>query len=367
MAIVCNACGGEICPPDSCLQCATCQLYFDLQCITMKEEIYNTLSEEFKSKWNCPSCVSKLPKSDNTHTPVRPVPLKQNEATNNINMNRGGSRGRKLPHREGEEDFDELLAEIRAMRQELQDIRQQNSELGLLRAEITLLKDQLTAVSSSLTGTVSDYKGAIESRDREILSLKAYVEDLQCTMNIKAQQDLRNELEVIGIPEPENENLLHTVLLLSKKIGVDVTELDIDGTYRAGPKRTPKENAGDSPESYTGKKNLPRPLVVRLIRRAKRDEIMKAAKSRKPLTTEGFLYGPTRDFFVNERLTKENRLLFRQTKLRASEHNFRFVWVRDGSILVRKAEKAPAILIRSPGDLDKHLGLPNPTEQESQS
>lgn len=364
MTITCNACGKEICPPGSCLQCATCLYYYDLQCLTIKQEKYDALSEELKKKWTCPSCVSKQPKLDNTQTPVRPVPTNLHEATYNINVNRGSGRGRKMPQSEGEEDFAELLAEIRAMRLELQDIRQQNSELGLLRAEITHLKDQLTAVSSTLTGTASDYKCAIEVRDREILTLKATVEGLHATMGIKAQQDLRNELEIIGIPEPENENLLHTVLLLSKKIGVDVSEQDVDGVYRAGPKKSPKGNAAEPP-SFIGKKNLPRPVVVRLVRRAKRDEVIKSAKTRKNLTSEGISDGPTRDVFVNERLTKENRLLFRQTKLRASEHNFRYVWVREGSILVRKAEKAAAILIRSPGDLEKHLGPPNPTEQLS--
>ncbi|CAB3243313.1 unnamed protein product [Arctia plantaginis] len=95
--------------------------------------------------------------------------------------------------------------------------------------------------------------------------------------------------------------------LLAAKIGVELSDNEIDWIERVGPKRPPPEINQSKPEQ-----KLPRPVVVRLQRRNKRDLTLKAAKTRRNLTTTDLeLNGPDLKVFFNERLTKENRNLFR--------------------------------------------------------
>lgn len=99
---------------------------------------------------------------------------------------------------------------------------------------------------------------------------------------------------------------------------------------------------------------MSRPVIVRLIRRAKRDELLKAARTRRNLTTADLeLVGEPQKIFLNERLTKINRLLFRDARSRAKQGGYAFCWYNQGAIYVRQREGKSAVQIRSEYDLDR--------------
>ncbi|CAG5018568.1 unnamed protein product [Parnassius apollo] len=52
------------------LSCYSCKIKYHLNCVNVKKSL-KELPEEFKSKWTCPCCCSKLPKFDNTDTPIK--------------------------------------------------------------------------------------------------------------------------------------------------------------------------------------------------------------------------------------------------------------------------------------------------------
>lgn len=105
-----------------------------------------------------------------------------------------------------------------------------------------------------------------------------------------------------------------------------------------------------------GPKQRPRPIVVRLARRALRDQLLKAARVRRGATTEGTdLPGPARKFYMNERLTRTNRLLFRRARELGDHHRWRFIWTRDGKIYARQHSGRDALRhrIRTEADLNR--------------
>ncbi|CAG4940581.1 unnamed protein product [Parnassius apollo] len=175
-------------------------------------------------------------------------------------------------------------------------------------------------------------------------------------LNIQAQQGLRNEIEIVGIPEGNNENLEHIVKVAAQKVGAQLEDVDVDWITRVGPRRL-----AVPPNVPDGGIRMPRPIVVRLLRRSKRDQVLKAFKSRKTLTSAdlGIIGSPIK-VFCNERLTKENRLLFREARARANTHDYAFCWCNQGAIYIRKREGKAATLIRTKHDLDRHL----PTKED---
>ncbi|XP_045763694.1 uncharacterized protein LOC123866284, partial [Maniola jurtina] len=179
-------------------------------------------------------------------------------------------------------------------------------------------------------------------------------------INTQAQNHLKNEIEICGIPECPNENATHLALLLAKKIGVEVSDQDIDWTSRAGPRVLSAVNATGNARKY------PRPIVVRLLRRSKRDEFLKASKSRRNITsTDLNLPGPAQKVFINERLTQRNRLLFRECRIQTKQLGYEFCWCNNGTIYVRAREGKSASAIRNHEDLERLTNKPKTTSNNT--
>ena len=56
--------------------------------------------------------------------------------------------------------------------------------------------------------------------------------------------------------------------------------------------------------------------------------------------------------FINKSLTKRNKNLLRLAKIKKRDVNFKFVWTKNGSILMRKNESARIIKTNFESDLD---------------
>ncbi|KAJ8707185.1 hypothetical protein PYW08_011319 [Mythimna loreyi] len=228
------------------------------------------------------------------------------------------------------------------------------SEIKLLRGDVGDLKSHINYVSEHLTKCYSrldEYDTRIKSlekREEEIISLNNTIINLREQLNAHAQTTLKNELEISGINEIKNENPLHIVRVIAHKIGVPIDDQDLDYVTRVGPRRQQSKETTES---------SPRKIIVRFVRRHKREDFLKAAKTRRSInSTDLDIPGATRNVYINERLTPGNRQLFRETKHSAKEHGYKFCWCKNGAILIRKQEGNPSIHIRSAEDLERYLG-----------
>lgn len=57
--------------------------------------------------------------------------------------------------------------------------------------------------------------------------------------------------------------------------------------------------------------------------------------------------------FINERLTKDKRILYFKTKAAGKEHNYKFIWISNADILTRKNENSKITRIRSTNDIER--------------
>lgn len=249
-------------------------------------------------------------------------------------------------------DLQVLTDEIRFLRATLFSFKK---DMESLSSSVSQINDKIVEVVARVAIT-DDRITALENRhETESALLKKRVSSLQEQLNSQAQAHVRNEVEIIGLPELAMENLQHITMVAAKKIGVDLKDEDIDWVARAGPiQRNLSHSTGVSrvvPAQFN------RPVVLRLVRRTKRDEILKGAKGRKSITALDLQVGDKPDkIFFNERLTRENRLLFRETRIRGSQAGYKFCWTSNGFINIRKQEGSPAIRIRNFEELADRLG-----------
>ncbi|KAI5637832.1 hypothetical protein NE865_09487 [Phthorimaea operculella] len=305
----------------------------------------NTLTPNVIKGWVCHNCVAEYKrKSDST-------PSKDAYAPGNVALR--GKQKQKVDTavlktdniQDTPSDISMIMTELQHLRAEVAKVAEQNQEI----------KAEMTRLSTTLKQTVEEHEIKMQQAEIEIATLKTTIEQLHSTVGKQEQDSMRNDLEIIGVTEHKGENLKHIVQTAANKVGVELTELDIDDVMRVGRK---------APSTDKFQNQLPRPVVVKLLRKCKRDEIINAARTRHNITSENIVEGAPTKLYFNERLTKTNRQLFRETRLRANKHGFRYCWLRYGCIFVRKSDGKPAIRISSSAELDQKVGPPPVSTKE---
>ncbi|XP_028179082.1 uncharacterized protein LOC114366413 [Ostrinia furnacalis] len=237
-----------------------------------------------------------------------------------------------------------ILEELRALRAEMSDFR---STIQQLTAEINHNKQCIEGLTSRVE--------TLEQRQNKIIpitetpNLQETISELKQNLNDRDQELLQNDIEIAGIPEEKNENAAHIMLTVANKLGVSIDERDIVNAERGGPLR-----AGSSHETPDAR---PRVLIIRLTRRALRGQLLAAARVRRSLQTDGLgLSGSPKNFYINERLTKQNRHLFYNAREAARREKWHYVWTRDGRIYARREQGAPRHRIKSEADINRVFG-----------
>lgn len=355
-----KSCAGcdKLLPKHEFLRCSACKSAYDLVCLNMSSKRYNSFyaaDKDRKSSWKCPECQNKQPKRGNLNTPVRPsAPSSDHESHISPNSSCDGSqnvtqRSKSIETNINIECTDSAneimlcLNEMRAMRMEMSIFRETMAELtSAIKAQNKRL-DNLESRIELLETKITDRK-----RD-EVLVLEETISQLKFEIQERDQEILMNDIEISNFPEASNENATHILLTVAKKLGVELEERDVVNMERVGPVRAFVEG-GPPPR--------PRPLVARLARRASRDALLRAARVRRGLTTEGMAVpGSPCPYYLNERLTKPHRQLFMKTREEARRRSWKYVWTREGRIFARREQGTPAYRIRSDMDVEKVFGV----------
>lgn len=98
--------------------------------------------------------------------------------------------------------------------------------------------------------------------------------------------------------------------------------------------------------------NLPKTVICRLVNKLKRDNLLAAvykynrSHPKEKLNTKLLGYGDKESpVYISEHLTQANKSLHAITRIWAKEHKFKYVWVRNGKIFLRKDDENPARLV----------------------
>lgn len=159
----------------------------------------------------------------------------------------------------------------------------------------------------------------LKEREQDIVELRAVTDDLE-------QYSRRSNVEIHGVAKKDNENLMEVVKHLAQKLQLpEPAASDIEAVHRLS--------------AAEGK--VP-PILIRFKERSKRDQWI---QKKMALRSDGV--------FINENLTKRLRTLFWKARSQAKQKGHKFVWMRNGKILVRRREGAAVIRIEHDGDLDK--------------
>lgn len=311
---VCDTCSEQL---SDGVYCTVCCMTMHFQCAGITETGYRKLGDR-KLTWRCNKC--RL--SGASHQPFSPAP--------------------KSPVSESA-----ILLEIRALSEKLAPLESLKEEVLAMRTEFADLKSSLSKQVADIINRLEEKLTDMEERVAKVEFIKDDMEKLQARVKKleeesedRDQWSRMNNIEIKGITQRNNENLLELVGKIGSKINYPVSKTQINFVSRVP----------------TREKDRTKPVIVCFCNRYVKEDFIAAARleaKTTPLTTSLFGLPGNQKIYVNDHLTLKNKLLLSKTKKSAAEANFQYVWIKHTKIHVRKSDTSPVIIIKSEKDLTK--------------
>jgi FtsZ-binding cell division protein ZapB len=141
-------------------------------------------------------------------------------------------------------------------------------------------------------------------------------------------------IELHGLPERQGENVDQIVMEVGRKLKVELASSEFIA-HRLG----------------RGNVDKPRPIIVQFDSRKKRDTVLKNGKSLKINANDVDSNFQNKPLYVNENLTPYFKKLFYEARKLKNVHNYRYLWIANSKILLKKHEDSRPIKITSERDL----------------
>lgn len=341
------------------LSCQYCKYKYHLSCVNIKKALKD-LTEEYKSKWLCPGCCSKLPKTDNTNTPVRAsnqqfMEHQQNEPLVNINSRRGGHTDKTYTSDDVSLDSVRLI-----VREELEIVLDsfKNSILYQFEVKTKELLDNFKQMSDSLSAiekqqdvlkTDLEIKASkISLLETENTSLRSTVTELNSRIARMEQHSRACNIEIQNIPEHKTENLITITKQIANISNYKLNESDIHVCTRVA--KINKES------------QRPRSVIIKLSSPRIRDEFLAAtlrfnkkanSLTDKLNTSHLGISGAKKPVFVVEHLSPTQKAIHAAARIKAKELGYKFVWIKGGRIFMRKTDTSEYKLIKNIQELSQ--------------
>ncbi|CAH2086391.1 unnamed protein product [Euphydryas editha] len=360
---VCGGCREKLSKTEF-LKCSLCSLNYDLICAGLSVALYNSMTIPERNGWECIECLSKRPKSDNQNTPVRsllranniPTDHRHDESPEISYVNTMRLKQSKttslttspIPSSGGCDCVSE--EKLRAIiKQEVTSIlhmaidRQVTDRLKSIQSDLLAVQDSISFVNREY----EDLKKQIDEKSSVITKLEADSSVMSSTIGelsrrlAVAEQHLReSNIEINGIPEHRSENVCSVAKQLANTVGYCLEDCDIIHATRVA--------------KLSNENNRPRPVVVKLKSPRLRDSLLAAVAEFNRKNPEDKLSsrhlgiaGSRVPIYVAEHLTPANKALHAAARIKGKEKKYKFIWVRNGRIFVRKDDKCQAIQIRN--------------------
>lgn len=290
----CFLCNQELHSEDA-LKCSACMKYMHYTCAGQTDQNFSNMKH--KNKFKCKSCKPALQNSP----PEKQENPKVKDG-NLMDLTNSPPKGVVSPH--GGDSREYLEFKFNHLEQQMAN------HVKELKQEFNRKYGELEEV--------------IKKKDKQIEELESRLDDLEV-------RNRMSNIEIQNFPETSGEDPIAVVEAIGKSLGiVNLQPGDIQVAHRVRTKR-----AGTQ-----------RPIVALLKSRYMRNEWIakhkkyKADNNRQPLLASKVNNSlQATPVYINEHLTVKRKMLLGRVREYAREKGMKFVWVNDGTILVKQEER----------------------------
>lgn len=240
-----------------------------------------------------------------------------------------------------------LIAELCS---DIRDIKNQNNKIQLSNSEICKSNAAIAESIEFLNRQFEDLKGEVDTLRKEHREQQRYIVTLEQKIIDLQYKSRSSGIELRNIPQRSTEsstNLIKTVCNLGTTVGLHIEEKELRDIYRLPRKST-------SP-------NTPRPIIAEFCTVQTKQSLLSAVrlfnkgkgKDDKLNTSVMGIPGDCQPVYISEHLPATIKKLFYQARDYANRKSFKFCWISNGNIFLRKKEGDKQILVSS----EKSLSL----------
>ena len=114
------------------------------------------------------------------------------------------------------------------------------------------------------------FEKELNKKDVKIDQLVSEIKDLRYQIDLTGQQNRKDNLKIIGVPQVENENVNQIVIDLANHIGVDIEESDISVAHRISTKDDKEDKTQNN---ISGKPKKVPSIIVKWVSRSVKNKI----------------------------------------------------------------------------------------------
>lgn len=321
----CSACGSQILDDNEVMSCSgPCGLIFHGHCVGISNRTYRKLkTDQMLSTWKCISCKQNQPATGKSED-------KQNLALSDSDDNK--EHQTSLEVLGSDQDLASLVKnEIKSLKKYIQE---HFEEYEKSLEHNSLLIQDLNSTISGLTSELQVLKKEKEELKKENRSIAIELKQVKNEVADLQQYSRRKNMEISNLPEEANENI--NEVLANVFSGLEVDLMNQVATVHRVP---------------TSNKDKPKPIIVQFIRKQDRDNCLKAAKTKRLSASQINTRFQDKPIFLNEHLTPNRKELFFHCRKFKSNNNYKYAWVKDGKIFIRKDEDSRVVRITCTDDL----------------
>ncbi|XP_046666705.1 uncharacterized protein LOC124358454 [Homalodisca vitripennis] len=236
-----------------------------------------------------------------------------------------------------------LVNTIEAFKKEmLKELKKIATENVSLSTSLSFLNTTVEESNKLMENVRKELKKTQEDNlklQKENLELRNNVSNLEVRVRNLEQYSRKQNIEIDGVPESNNEDVYAIIHDVGRAIGVELKRERVVAAHRIpsfNKKRTP-------------------PIIVRFSTFEEKDVWISSFRNVRPLTANKInpRFNLQNKVFINEHLSPENKQLLSRTKEAAKTKGYKYVWTRDGKIFVRRGEGEKCKKVDTFADLDK--------------
>jgi len=216
--------------------------------------------------------------------------------------------------------LEQILLEIRGVAKRMEDLEKSQRFLSDKYDDLTKLLKSHTEENQAQKEHIRENSGRIkhiEDRTRRLEQLQA-----------------SNKVIISGVPESRNEKIELIVHELSKQSQIPLT---INTNLRLGP-------------PIRGKN---RPILLSLSDETQARRLVQYSRQSRPTASSiHSTFSAEQRVYISTYLTPETKRLWDATYTRAKSKGYKFVWIRDGDILIRRSEREKVYKINTMEDAE---------------
>ncbi|KAK4885765.1 hypothetical protein RN001_002036 [Aquatica leii] len=147
-----------------------------------------------------------------------------------------------------------------------------------------------------------------------------------------------NSVEIKGVPQIRNENILSVVNNVGRALNYEIKKEMVDACHRLRPDlHRPQEPAS---------------IILKFVSRIQKDEFLEARKIKRNFCTRDL--DPacviSKPIYINQSLSPDTRKLYAKCREFKKSNNIKYLWIKNGNIMMRKTYNSQKYIINSVAD-----------------